>query len=510
MKYISSTADPEPHVSAGFRNGLTCISSQADPLQPALRDDLERLDAILRTATEGIITVDERGAIQSVNPAAERIFGYSATELLSQDVAILMPSPYREQHSHFIQRYCRTGEAKIIGSGRMVTGIRKDGTIFPLELSVAEMRLSRGRFFTGFLRDVTKREEAERALRRSEANLAAAQQIAHLGSYQLEVPPDRLHWSDEIFRIVGLDPTKGQLIFEQYINRVIHPHDQERVRSAVRQTITGATRLDLEYRIVRADQSVRYVHSIAEPVLDEHGIVFKLVGTLQDVTDRKELERQILEVGERERRRIGQDLHDSLCQHLAGIEFRLHSLQQKLAGTFKVAAAEAARLAKLVQAGIEQTRALARGLSPVMLPSESLMNALNELAVSTEDNFGISCSFNCLSRVLVSDNAVATHLYRIAQEAVHNAVRHGKSKSIDIILVKAQGQLTLRVEDDGVGMPKTALPHNGMGLRIMQHRASVLGGTLAVQRGPLGGTSIGCSVPLTDIPPPAPATAIPR
>jgi PAS domain S-box-containing protein len=506
MRNTSSIAESELDLNARSLKDRRSAASPARLAETVLQDQLEHLRAILQTAVEGIITIDERGVIQSVNPAAERIFGYSATELVLQNISMLLPSSYRKQHGSFIQRYLHTGKPKVIGFGRKVSGMRKDGTIFPLELLVAEVKLSRGRFFTGFLRDVTKREEAEQALRRSEANLATAQLIAHLGSYELEAPPDRLHWSDELFRIVGLDPIKGQLTFDQYIRHIVHPDDQARVQMAVQHSLNERTRYDLEYRIVRPDRSVRNVHSIAEPVLDDRRKVIKFVGTLQDVTDRKELERQILEASERERRRIGQDLHDSLCQHLAGVEFRLHALQQKLERKFKAAATEVGGLARLVQTGIEQTRALAHGLSPVMLPPDSLMSALQELAVSTETNFRVSCSFNCPSRVLIADNAVATHLYRIAQEAIHNAVRHGKSKFIVINLLRADGQVTLRIKDDGVGMPKIVRPHNGIGLRIMQYRASIIGGALAVQRAPEGGTSVTCSVEVA-APRPKPITA---
>jgi PAS domain S-box-containing protein len=150
-----------------------------------------------------------------------------------------------------------------------------------------------------------------------------------------------------------------------------------------------------------------------------------------DITERKRLEKEVLEISEREQSRIGQDLHDGLCQHLAGIEFRLLSLKHKIERRSRrpaPEAAETAELAKLVREGIEQTRTLARGLSPVMLEPDGLMNALQELAINTEKTFNISCACNCPSPVLIHDNALATHLYRIAQEAVHNAVRHGRAE----------------------------------------------------------------------------------
>ena len=132
--------------------------------QAALRDSEARLRAILETAVEGIITIDERGIIESVNAAAERIFGFPAAQLVGQNVSRLMPSPYRDEHDGYVANYLNTGEAKIIGIGREVAGQRKDGTIFPMDLSVSEVRLADRRLFTAFVRDITERKHLEKEI----------------------------------------------------------------------------------------------------------------------------------------------------------------------------------------------------------------------------------------------------------------------------------------------------------------------------------------------------------
>src|SRR5215472_15330378 len=126
--------------------------------QGALRESEARLRAILDTAVEGIITIDEKGIIESFNLAAERTFGYRAEEAIGRNVSMLMPMPYRRDHDGFIAAYLRTGQARIIGIGREVVGQRKDGTTFPMELSVSEVRLENRRLFTGFVRDITERK----------------------------------------------------------------------------------------------------------------------------------------------------------------------------------------------------------------------------------------------------------------------------------------------------------------------------------------------------------------
>ena len=133
------------------------------------------MQAILRGAVDGIVTIDERGIIESVNPAAERIFGHPAETLVGSNVSMLMPSPDREQHDSHISRYVRTGEKHIIGVGREVVGVRDDGTVFPMELSVSEVNLGSRRVFTGIVRDITDRKQAEEALRRAKE---AAEQAA--------------------------------------------------------------------------------------------------------------------------------------------------------------------------------------------------------------------------------------------------------------------------------------------------------------------------------------------
>src|SRR5438067_5104965 len=136
--------------------------AHTDRARMELRDTEERIRAILQTAVEGIITIDERGIIETVNPAVEKMFGYKAEELVGKNVSVLMPAPYREQHDGYLHNYRTTGRAKIIGIGREVVGQRKDGTVFPMDLSVGEVRLAGSRMFTGIVRDITERKRLEK------------------------------------------------------------------------------------------------------------------------------------------------------------------------------------------------------------------------------------------------------------------------------------------------------------------------------------------------------------
>ena len=212
-----------------------------------------------------------------------------------------------------------------------------------------------------------------------------------------------------------------------------------------------------------------------------------------DITDRKVLENEVLEMSVKERRRIGQDLHDSLGQTLTGVAFLSKVLQEKLGKKSMPEASDAAEIAKQINASISLTRSLARGLSPVTLEAGGLMDALREYAADIQELYRISCVFQCDESVLVSDNVVAIHVYHIAQEAVSNAIRHGEARNISVRLDADDNTVNLTISDDGKGLPDGIDAAEGMGLRIMDYRARAIGGALEVTRGPERGTVVRCS-----------------
>ena len=188
-----------------------------------------------------------------------------------------------------------------------------------------------------------------------------------------------------------------------------------------------------------------------------------IIATGIDITERKHLEKTILEVSGREQRRIGQDLHDGLGQHLTGIAFMSKVQEQKLMEKSLPEAGDAAKIVKLVNEAINKTRELARGLLPVVSEAQGLMSALQVWAGEVEDLFGISCRFQCFTPVLIHDDTVATHLYYIAREAVNNAIKHGHASQIVIALAADQGQGTLTITDNGSGISDILSQQRGHG-----------------------------------------------
>jgi signal transduction histidine kinase len=223
----------------------------------------------------------------------------------------------------------------------------------------------------------------------------------------------------------------------------------------------------------------------------------RTVALRREMAERQRLEEEILRVSERERRSIGHDLHDSLCQHLTGTALAGQVLGERLAAKSLPEAADASKVVELVEEGINLARNLARGLYPVDVEAEGLMDAFKDLAAGVTNGAKARCVFECAAPVLIHDDGAATQLYRIAQEAVRNALQHGKPKRIGLTLAEHGGFVTLTVEDDGIGVPEIPQKSDGLGIQIMAHRAAILGGSFAIEPGPTGGTIVTCSVPRT-------------
>ena len=221
-----------------------------------------------------------------------------------------------------------------------------------------------------------------------------------------------------------------------------------------------------------------------------------IIATGIDITDRKHLENAVLEISAREERRIGQDLHDGLGQHLTGVAFMAKVHEKRLAESASPETEDAAKLVKLVNEAIHKTRELARGLVPVVSDSRGLMSALELWAAEVEDLFRVSCRFQCAPPVLVHDVIVATHLYHIAQEAVNNAIRHGDARKISLRLTAADGRGVLTIEDNGAGILDKPTESHGIGMHIMNYRAGMIGGTLEIRRAAAAGTVVVCTFPV--------------
>ncbi|WP_233992712.1 PAS domain S-box protein [Salinibacter altiplanensis] len=351
-------------------------------VRQAQRESEAKAQAILETTVDGIITIDAGGVIESFNEAAENIFGYDAEEVIGQNVKVLMPPPYRDEHDEYLRSYHETGRKRIIGVGREVWGRRKDGSTFPMDLAVSEVELGDRTLFTGIVRDIS---------------------------------------------------------------------------------------------------------------------------------ERRRLEKEILEISEEERRRIGQDLHDGLGQMLTGIGLLSQDLARHLDDEGHERAEDMAEITDHVKEADQYARDLSHGLIPVDVEANGLTEALRRLSQNAVRMFGVECSFREVDTVLVHNSTVATHLYRIAQEAVSNAVRHGDADDIKVILASGDEQIRLQVRDNGTGFAPDVSDESGMGIHIMQYRARIIGGALEITSELGDGTVVTSTIPrsadvaVEDSPAPMPA-----
>jgi PAS domain S-box-containing protein len=263
----------------------------------------------------------------------------------------------------------------------------------------------------------------------------------------------------------------------------------------------AARREDEGWR-VRSDSTRFWANVITSSLWDEAGKLRGFAQITRDVSELRSLEKEVLEISEREQMRIGHDLHDGVGQELTGVALLTQNLTQRLAQQGLPEEAQAARIASLINRALEQARKLARGFSPVELGPQGLETALRDLAAKVQTTMQRACSLNCRGPLNIADDATALHLFRIAQEAVNNAVRHSKATHIRIELDTIDGATTLAVHDDGVGMPAANArgkgKTGGMGVSVMQYRSRMIGGSLELKSS-ASGTSVICTCPSTQI-----------
>lgn len=289
-----------------------------------VRASEERLRALTDSALEAIITADSDGFITDWNPAAERIFGHACQEALGKSVELIMPERFVQRHRQGMNRMKETGESRVVGSTLPVQGRRKDGREIPVELSLSTWTDRRGRSFGAVIRDVSERSEAEakirtnqERLREREVQLARAQRVARLGSWEWDVVEDTLTWSDEMCRLYGIEPG-CDLTFEQYVD-LVHPDDRQKAEAAVREAFKKRQAFSFDHRIVRADTGeVRILHGEGEVQTDEGGRVVKMFGTGRDITEMRQAEVELRE-SERKFRLLAENMSDLiLLQDRAG------------------------------------------------------------------------------------------------------------------------------------------------------------------------------------------------
>jgi two-component system, LuxR family, sensor kinase FixL len=260
----------------------------AEP-QEERADRLEReFQAVLDAAVDAVVLFDHEGRIELLNHAGERMFGYNEQEVIGLKVHILLPEPFRSQQEDYLRNYIEAGEPRIIGIGRELLAKRRDGSEFSAELAVGRVQGTEPPRFVGFIRDITVRRNAEEALRRSEAQLTIAQEIANLGNYVVHFDgQSEDYWSPHLYRVLGRRYGEPYIGVYDFLQPRVHPADRTRWQQAKDELDSTGRAMDIEYRITHPDGSLRYVHHIAQSTRNPSGKILRQVGTLHDITDRR-------------------------------------------------------------------------------------------------------------------------------------------------------------------------------------------------------------------------------
>jgi PAS domain S-box-containing protein len=283
--------------------------------------------------------------------------------------------------------------------------------------------------------------------------------------------------------------TKEEIEGKMSWTTFIEKEDLERMREyhRMRRIDPGAAPRNYYFRFIDRFGAVKDIYMTI--ALIPH--TKKSIASFMDITEQKRLEREILKTSEKERREIGNNLHDGLGPHLVGVKFMLNLLKQKLGHRQVPEVAAIDEIATLIDQAVSQTRMLVKGLCPVDIDSEGLVYALRDLTAGIENRFGIACPLSYDESIVIEDNTTATQLYYIAQEAINNAVKHAGAARIEVSFEKTQSSLVLAVRDNGRGIETLDNP-SGMGINIMKYRARLINSLLDVMRNEGGGTSVVC------------------
>ncbi|MBI4950316.1 MAG: PAS domain S-box protein [Deltaproteobacteria bacterium] len=268
--------------------------SERKRAEDALRESVERYRMIHSSAFDGIIIADAEDKITECNPSAEKMFGYERGELSGRKIVELMPQRFHALHTAGFKKFLETGESRSQGKVLEFEGLKKDGATFPIELIIGSFTVNGYTYITATLRDITVRKEFEEALRKSKEDLAEAQKVAHIGSWGLDLIENTVTWSDEMYRISGLDRKSFEGRHESFME-IVHPDDREAVERSVRKCFEGSPG-SLEFRIVKPDKTVRTVFARCEVRCNSTGQPVTLFGTTQDITEQKAIEAEVIKV----------------------------------------------------------------------------------------------------------------------------------------------------------------------------------------------------------------------
>jgi len=379
------------------------------------------------------------------------------------------------------------------GIGRRRTYLtitRRNGK--PVDLEVTETRNIAPGLHVRIMRDVTALKQAADALQRRTALLEQSETVGRIGAWAVNLDRDVIERTPGMCRMMEIPMSESVASFEKSY-AFYTPRSKAVAKAAFDGAIARGSSYDLEVEVVTRRGRHLWLRETCR-TMKRNGRVVSAMGVCQDITERRQLDQIIADAQSQERMRIGADLHDDLGQKLTGLAMLLKGAALREASARRSLAAELAALSGIASDAVASVRALAHGMLPVDLRDDGLAGALQRLAAWARRTLAVRTSFEATGdRNHKVDAVIAEHLYRIAQEAVTNAVRHGRAKHITLTLQSRDAKTMLTVTDDGKGID-VAAHKRGVGLQIMRHRARMMGALIEIERARRSGTQIRCLV----------------
>lgn len=461
----------------------------------------------LQAALEGIVTIDGRMRIAMINPAAERMFGRTAAELLGSDLAVLVPERLREQHAVHVQRFMASDlSERPMGQRGQMTGLRASGEEFPMETALCKVEVAGGgRYYTALLRDMSEEHKLSVLVERINQRMRTIFDLVPVAIWITEC--DEVVYANpacvRLFGAKAQDSFAGRSIYH-----FLSPDSHERVRGKVALALAHQESvLSVEGEIARPDGSSRQVEMVVAALPDHQRTLVQMV--IADVTkqtqERGELLRSqrtlrrlsasLVEAREEERRRIARELHDELGQRLTALKLELVTLDR--ADSARSRAERTQAMIEMVDDTVAATRRISMDLRPLMLDDLGLNAAIEWLARDFERHTGLRVTLRLAPIQDLIGSRTATALYRIVQEALTNCARHARANAAEVALAPEAKGILLTVSDDGDGfatLPPQS-PRDSFGLIGIRERVYMLGGELSVSNIPGGGARLAVYLP---------------
>lgn len=454
-------------------------------------------------------TVAPDGMVLSVNEFGASELGYTVDELTGKSVLTVFPEFEREKVRLHMQ--------ECLGDfGRMheweIRKIRKDGELLWVKEVARAVTMPGGATAVLIVcRDITENKQVEERIKQNDLRLRNAQRIANLGFWEWDIVKDQVYWSDEVYRIFGIQRGSYNPAYEDFL-QAVHPEDRKFVGDSVDKAINEGAEYNINHRVVLPDGEIRYVKEQGEVSYDETGKPVRMVGTVNDITQHKMAEDEIRmsqvrlrnlatrlqAIREEERARIAREIHDELGQTLTGLKMDLVWMREHLPRKQQNLAGRVDSMISLVDRKLDDTRRLAFRLRPALLDDLGLEAAIECELQEFADRASCEYSLDLRNGTLGQDRDRDTAVFRILQEALTNVGRHAKATQIDVALYSSNSELILTVRDNGVGIDYNKMESSeSLGLIGMQERAGALGGNIFIMKTSEGGTEVTLKMPIT-------------